>query len=112
MAATSAPLPPGTMGLPFLGETLAFGQNPFRFLDDRHKRYGDVFKSSLFGRKIVSLAGTEGAEAFYDAQNISRASAHPTAGTSAALGADLIRSSRRHARAARSIPRGRALARS
>jgi cytochrome P450 len=65
------------MGLPLLGETLAFGQNPFRFLEDRRKRHGNVFKSSLFGRKIVFLAGTEGAQAFYDAQNISRADAHP-----------------------------------
>lgn len=71
MTATPS-LPPGTMGLPLLGETLAFGRNPFRFLEDRQKRHGNVFKSSLFGRKIVFLAGTEGAEAFYDAQNISR----------------------------------------
>jgi cytochrome P450 len=75
--ATPASLPPGSMGLPFLGETLAFGKNPFRFLEERRERHGNVFKSSLFGRKIVFLAGTQGAEAFYDAQNISRADAHP-----------------------------------
>jgi hypothetical protein len=40
--ATSAALPPGTMGLPFLGEALAFGKNPFRFLEDRQKRYGNI----------------------------------------------------------------------
>jgi cytochrome P450 len=77
MTATPASLPPGSMGLPFLGETMAFGKNPFRFLEERQKRHGNVFKSSLFGRRIVFLAGTEGAEAFYDAQNISRADAHP-----------------------------------
>jgi cytochrome P450 len=65
------------MGLPFIGETLAFGRNPFRFLEDRQKRHGNVFKSSLFGRKIVFLAGTDGAEAFYNAENISRSDAHP-----------------------------------
>src|ERR1700730_19026243 len=74
--ATPSSLPPGTMGLPFIGETRAFGRNPFRFLDDRQKRYGNVFKSSLFGRKIVFLAGTDGAEAFYRSDNISRARAH------------------------------------
>jgi cytochrome P450 len=77
MTAPPASLPPGSMGLPFLGETLAFGKNPFRFLEERQQRHGNVFKSSLFGRKIVFLAGTEGAEAFYDGQNISRADAHP-----------------------------------
>jgi cytochrome P450 len=36
-----------------------------------------VFKSSVFGRKVVFLAGTGRAEAFYTPENISRADAHP-----------------------------------
>src|SRR5450755_843895 len=56
---------------------MAFGRNPFGFLEDRQKLYGNVFKSSLFGRRIIFLAGTEGAEAFYDGANISREDAHP-----------------------------------
>lgn len=65
------------MGLPIAGETLAFISNVFRFLEDRQKRYGNVFKSNVLGRKIVFLAGTEGAEAFYNVENISRSDAHP-----------------------------------
>lgn len=68
---------PGNLGLPLLGETLAFLKNPYQFLENRQKRYGNVFKSNVFGRKIVFLAGTEGAEAFYDRGNISREKAHP-----------------------------------
>ncbi len=63
--------------MPLLGETLAFLKNPYQFLENRQKRYGNVFKSNVFGRKIVFLAGTEGAEAFYDRGNISRERAHP-----------------------------------
>ncbi len=68
---------PGNMGFPLLGETLAFLKNPFLFLEIRQKRHGNVFKSNVFGRKVAVLAGTEGAEAFYDQENISRKKAHP-----------------------------------
>ena len=70
-------LPPGRMGPPLLGETPVFLRNVFRFLEERQSRHGNVFKSRVLGRRIVFLAGTEGAEAFYDSANISRANAHP-----------------------------------
>jgi cytochrome P450 len=73
----SAPLPPGRLGLPYLGESIAFMRSPFLFLDERQKRYGNVFKSRVLGRDIAFLAGLDAAEAFYDPDNISRSDAHP-----------------------------------
>jgi cytochrome P450 len=60
-----------------VGETLAAVRDPFGFLQKRRARYGNVFKTSIAGRKVVILSGIEGAEAFYDEENISRADAHP-----------------------------------
>ena len=65
------------MGLPLLGETLPFVRNPYRFLEQRRARYGNVFRSNVLGRNVVFLAGVEGAEAFYGGDNISREHAHP-----------------------------------
>ncbi|PKA46547.1 Cytochrome P450 87A3 [Apostasia shenzhenica] len=51
-------LPPGSMGLPLLGETLEFF-SPYTsfdispFVKERTKRYGPVFKTSLVGRRVV-----------------------------------------------------------
>jgi retinoid hydroxylase len=70
-------LPPGWMGLPLVGETLAFVRNPYGFLEVRRDRYGDIFKSNVTGRRVVFLSGIEGASAFYNPENISRADAHP-----------------------------------
>lgn len=70
-------LPPGRLGLPFLGESLAFMRSPFLFLDERKRRYGSVFKSRVLGRDTVFFAGLEAAEAFYDPEKISRSDAHP-----------------------------------
>ena len=70
-------LPPGSMGLPLVGETPAFVRNPYRFLEVRRDRYGDVFKSNVTGRRVVFLSGIEGASAFYDPANIGRDDAHP-----------------------------------
>ncbi|XVF68903.1 hypothetical protein PTKIN_Ptkin11bG0038500 [Pterospermum kingtungense] len=51
-------LPPGSMGLPLIGETLNFlvSSNSIDihpFVKQRMKRYGPMFKTSLAGRRIV-----------------------------------------------------------
>ncbi|KAG6761407.1 hypothetical protein POTOM_034625 [Populus tomentosa] len=57
-----AKLPPGSMGWPFVGETLQlYTQDPNVFFVTRQKRYGEVFKSHILGCPCVMLASTEGA---------------------------------------------------
>ncbi|XP_044497856.1 cytochrome P450 87A3-like [Mangifera indica] len=51
-------LPPGSMGLPIIGETLQF-LSPYKvhdvapFLKRRMARYGPLFRTSLFGQKMI-----------------------------------------------------------
>ncbi|XP_072092806.1 cytochrome P450 87A3 isoform X1 [Arachis hypogaea] len=51
-------LPPGSMGLPLVGETLQFfspntSDDISAFLKHRIKRYGSIFKTNLVGRPVV-----------------------------------------------------------
>ena len=55
------PLPPGPYNRFPFGELLAFLFDR-DFLDKRYKRYGPIFRSSLFGRPAVFLVGAEAAE--------------------------------------------------
>jgi cytochrome P450 len=74
---SSAPRPPGSTGLPGIGETLAFVKDPFTFIKERRARYGRVFRTSLLGRTMVVLIGPEPLEAFYDPANVVREGANP-----------------------------------
>ena len=69
--------PPGSTGVPLIGETPAFLRDPFRFLEERQRRYGDVFRSNVLFRRVAFLSGIEGAEAFYEPGNVTRTRAHP-----------------------------------
>ncbi|WP_083681022.1 cytochrome P450 [Archangium sp. Cb G35] len=53
------PLPPGSSGLPLLGETLAFIRDSGKFLEERRRLHGDVFRSHVLGEPIVFLVGPE-----------------------------------------------------
>ncbi|KAJ7963995.1 Cytochrome P450 [Quillaja saponaria] len=57
-------LPPGTYGLPFIGETLQLisaykTENPEPFIDERVNRYGPIFTTHVFGEPTVFSADSE-----------------------------------------------------
>ncbi|XP_008797268.3 abscisic acid 8'-hydroxylase 3-like [Phoenix dactylifera] len=57
-----AKLPPGSMGWPYIGETLhLYSQDPNVFFAAKQKRYGEVFKTHLLGCPCVMLASPEAA---------------------------------------------------
>ena len=54
----SHPLPPGSYGLPVIGETLSFLFDP-DFATKRQKKYGSIFKTKILGRPTVIMVGPE-----------------------------------------------------
>ncbi|XP_051113547.1 abscisic acid 8'-hydroxylase 2 [Andrographis paniculata] len=56
-------LPPGSMGWPYIGETLKlYNQHPNTFFSIRRKRYGNIFKSHILGCPCVMISSPEGAK--------------------------------------------------
>ncbi|CAI9777773.1 unnamed protein product [Fraxinus pennsylvanica] len=55
-------LPPGSMGWPYIGETLQlYTQDPNVFFSDRQTRYGEIFKTHVLGCPCVMLASPDAA---------------------------------------------------
>ncbi len=54
-------MPPGSFGLPVLGETLAFIFDP-DFGKKRYRQYGPIFKTHILGRPTVVMVGPEALE--------------------------------------------------
>jgi cytochrome P450 len=52
-------LPPGSYGVPFIGQTLAWKRDPLRFLRRRYERYGRIFKSRIYGYREITMLGPE-----------------------------------------------------
>ncbi|CAN6544781.1 unnamed protein product [Malus baccata var. baccata] len=57
-------LPPGSMGLPLIGETLhlltpSYSLDLHPFLKKRFQRYGPIFRTSLVGKPVLVLADPE-----------------------------------------------------
>ena len=77
MTTIETPPPPGTNGLPLLGETLTFAKNPFRFIEERLSTHGRIFRSHVLGRKTAVVAGPEAVGAFIDPKVIMREGAMP-----------------------------------
>ncbi|MGK7885852.1 MAG: cytochrome P450 [Crocosphaera sp.] len=54
----SQKIPPGTFGLPLIGENISFFTNP-NFPEQKHKKYGDIFKTNVLGNKTIFIRGIE-----------------------------------------------------
>ncbi|XP_050140929.1 abscisic acid 8'-hydroxylase 2 [Malus sylvestris] len=55
-------LPPGSMGWPYIGETLKlYTENPNSFFSTRQKRYGNIFKTHVLGCPCVMITSPEAA---------------------------------------------------
>ena len=74
-ASSSAPLPPGRAGLPWLGETRPFLSDGFGFCAVRVARHGPVFRTRILGRETVVISGPEATAAFNDEDRILRSDA-------------------------------------
>lgn len=56
-------LPPGSMGWPYIGETLKlYSEHPNTFFSKRRKRYGNIFKSHILGCPCVMISSPEAAK--------------------------------------------------
>ncbi|XP_037547483.1 cytochrome P450 26A1 [Nematolebias whitei] len=54
-----SPLPPGSMGFPFLGETLQLLLQRRKFLQVKRRRYGFIYRTHLFGSPTVRVTGAD-----------------------------------------------------
>jgi retinoid hydroxylase len=52
-------LPPGSQGLPWIGETIQWVRDPLGFARQRYERYGSVWRTHLMGRPCAVLLGPE-----------------------------------------------------
>jgi cytochrome P450 len=68
-ALSQLPLPPGSTGYPLLGETLTFLRAPRKFIQERRLRYGNVFRTHLFGSPTAYLVGSEAARWVFAGEN-------------------------------------------
>ena len=70
-------VPPGRLGLPWLGETTAIAANNHKFYMDRFDKYGPIFKTRLFGINFVVLSGADAFHRFATDPAIERGNSDP-----------------------------------
>src|SRR5688572_15745287 len=69
--------PPGSQGLPFLGEALAFLKNPFAFQAEKTRKHGLVWKTKILGKTTVFFSGPQAVTFFLDPENFTRENGSP-----------------------------------
>jgi len=66
------PQPPGSLGIPFVGEAFRFLKDPFAFTLDRTRRHGNVWKTKILGDTVVFFAGPEAFAFFMEPDHFTR----------------------------------------
>ena len=61
-------LPPGDKGLPLIGETISFLFDP-DFDKNKLKKYGQVYKTNIFGNNAVIMIGAEANQFLFRNEN-------------------------------------------
>jgi cytochrome P450 len=74
---STQPLPPGSTGLPLLGETLSFIGDMFGFITSRSDKHGPVFRTKILGLDTAILSGPAATAKFLDETVIQREGAMP-----------------------------------
>jgi cytochrome P450 len=69
--------PPGSLGLPFVGEAMKFLEDPFAFTLSRTRKHGNVWKTRILGDTVVFFAGANAFSAFMDPDNFTRDNGSP-----------------------------------
>jgi retinoid hydroxylase len=72
-----AQLPPGKLGLPWIGETFTIARNNHQFYRDHFAKYGPIFKSRLFGIDFVIVSGHEAFHQFATDPRVERGGTDP-----------------------------------
>lgn len=70
-------VPPGDLGLPYIGETLSYAKNPHQFFESRVSKYGPVFKTRILGHPVVCFTGPEAFTFFVNQASFDRQGANP-----------------------------------
>lgn len=65
-------LPPGSLGVPVLGETIQILTGSHEWLVNRVKKYGSVSRSYVLFSDVIILGNKEGADIFHDTSKIIR----------------------------------------
>jgi cytochrome P450 len=66
---STLPLPPGSTGVPLLGETLTFLRGSAKFVEARRALHGNVFRTHLFGSPTVYMVGSDAARWVFAGEN-------------------------------------------
>lgn len=74
---SSPNLPPGSYGLPLIGETIPLALDIHSFYRQRVQKYGPIFKTHLFGKPVIIFNGPEAFTFFLNQEYFTRANASP-----------------------------------